>query len=363
MAVLGLALSEGDHVAMVSSEPLPDRCAANITHKLGVEITLGASDSGHDDALEVTDQSGSVVLCRFVDTADDPSHIVEVVPDYRTLRKWLWDDYVRDAVALGADVTPGAGDGDSIPTADAMRASEAVTAVDQNRPPVEEPDMTYQSKELGELEDEDMTAIEAGTATWIHIDGSAPHNVTNRYNEHVGYCERYPLSEDGKTHCNDHADKQDFAEGEHPNNGNTYGMTHGLFAQRTNYWEALDQEDRAFIEGMVNSWLEDAPFGRDHQAKFNELYRTAIDQHRAMGSLDEFVEDGEITGLTKEQTVDYDEDTKEEITSVEEHPVNLPYSRLDRDILKKLNELEILDDDDVEEEAAESIAKLLSGGA
>lgn len=344
---------------MVSEEPRPDRCGARCTDKLGATITLGT-----EPELTLTDES--VAICRFVDTdTDDVSNVVETRANYKTLRKWLWSDYVLDAVGLDPDVEFGLTEQEPgpVPSTVELEACDAIDGIDVERPPTDEDlpgPVTYQSVELAQGLDR-IDADSESELVWVDINGSASHNVTNRYNELQGYCEHWPMHD--RKRCNNHSkvDPKEM-EGNDRAKGTANGMKHGLYARRTNYYQALDEEDQLFVEGMVDSWLEDAPFDRDNAAKLNELYRIAIDQHRAMNALDEYVEDGELEGMTKEVTVDYDPDTGE-ITALDEHPVNLPYSRLDRDIVKKLGELNILDSNDIDEETTESIAKLLSAGA
>lgn len=343
---------------MATDQPKPDRCGARVTDKLGTEITLGT-----DPELTFTDKS--VRLCRFVDDAHDPTAVVETRANYKTLQEWLWDDYVLTAIGLDPDATLGEhteAHGD-VPTREAVRSCDAIVEVDAPRPLAGAElsgTATYQAVELETALDE-IGDVTAEQLRWIETDPSAEHNVTNRYNELQGYCEEFPAH--GEQYCTFHAGRQrgnpNYTEGEAKAN-----ITHGLYAQRTNYYKSLEPADKEFVEGMVSSWIDDAPFGRNNSAKVNELYRIAIDQHRAWRALDEYVEDGEFEGMTKEVTVDYDEETKEEVTAEDEHPVNLPYSRLDRDIVKKLKEIGIYGaDDDTAEEAVESIATLLSSGA
>lgn len=351
---------------MATDQPQPDRCGAKVVDKLGAEIALGAESTSEADTV-LTDES--VRICRFVDDPTEPVAVVETNATYGDCQQFLWDDYVLSAVGLDPGVTFGVTDQEPgpVPTRDELEACEAIVEVDGPRP-ADDADLpgqtTYQAVGLEDAlspaePDESLTPTDL---VWVHTDPSVAHNVTNRYNELQGYCANFPDA--GEQYCEYHAGRQ---------TGNPYGyteaeakanVTHGLYARRTNYYKALEEEDRAFVEGMVRSWLEDAPFDRNNSAKVNELYRIAIDQHRAWRSLDEYVgEDGTLEGMTKEVTVDYDPETKEEVTAEDEHPINLAYSRLDRDIVKRLKEMEIYgSDDSTAEEAVESIATLLSGG-
>ena len=91
----------------------------------------------------------------------------------------------------------------------------------------------------------------------------------------------------------------------------------------------------------------------------NELYRCAIDQVRAWMGIEEFVEDGEIDGIVKEQEI-FDGEEVHEIE--DEHPANLPYSRLDNDVRSKLKDMNIFDSPEAQQaDATESLAQKLSG--
>lgn len=181
--------------------------------------------------------------------------------------------------------------------------------------------------------DEDVSTYE------VEIEDDDPY-ITNVDTELQGYCERYQM-DNGR--CYVHGGNAG------PPEGNTNGMTHGLHAQRSNYFEQLDDDAKAFIERLVDSWLDDAPFDRDSFAKVSELYRIAVDQHRLWNAQDEFKE-----GMVTEQTVMTDSGAQ---TVRDENPANLPYDRLDRTTFKKLKDMGVLDDPDSQQaEATESLA-------
>jgi hypothetical protein len=101
-------------------------------------------------------------------------------------------------------------------------------------------------------------------------------------------------------------------------------------------------------------------FDRENVAMVNELYRCGIDQLRAWEGVDEFVNNGSKDGLVTEQQI-YD---GEDVIEIEdEHPANLPYSRLDRDIQSKLKDLGIYGEDPESKkaDATDSLARKLSG--
>lgn len=197
----------------------------------------------------------------------------------------------------------------------------------------------------------------------VEIEDDDPY-VTNRTNQLDGYCLRYPM-DNGRCYVH---------QGGAPE-GNAFRMKHGLYTNRSKFVQWLEDtgrdEDRRFIEIMVDSWLDDAPFERDNTAKVNELYRAAVDQLRLWYAVDEFVDlddepgtsEGEYSGLVYEQVIGVGEDDQP-IESVDENPINLPYSRLDRDVQKKLKNMGIYDSPEKQDaEATQTLAEALSGGS
>lgn len=291
---------------MVADEPLPDRCGARITDKVGLEIEL-------DDST-LTDRHVDAVRLQ------SPDSVVTVVAeaDYQSVREYLWDDH--EVTAIGID-------------------AETDLAIDAPSAPTIEADTTAGSP--------------PSNLTWIDV-SDAVNNVTNARAAFQGYCERYPMHDDPHDRCYVHQAGSGAPE------GNVNGMTHGLYAQRTAFYDALDDEDKQFVEAMVDSWVEMAPYDRTNVAMINELYRLAIDQLKAWAGIDEYVEDdGTIVGLVTEQDVVTDDGIAE---IEDEHPVNMPYSRLDRDIRSKLKDHGIYQDAEMQQaEATESLAQKLSG--
>lgn len=298
---------------MASEKPLPDRCGARVVTKTGLEISLANGTS-------ITDETIAAVRLASADgqtTIDAPA-------SYESVREYLWDDYTVTLVAVPGTVDQPVGS-----DIDCVETPDAPTSTTDN--PV--------------THDKD-------THTWLAI---GPHvtGVTNHETELEGFCERYPMRDTDHGRCYVHQGSDG------PPDGNTNAMTHGIYAQRTNFYQALDNEDKQFIEAMVDSWIEQAPFDRDNVGMVNDLYRCAIDQVRAWAGIDEFVEDGTIEGLVKEQEI-FDGEEVHEIE--DEHPANLPYSRLDNDVRSKLKDIGVYDSPEQQQaEATESLAKKLSG--
>lgn len=166
-----------------------------------------------------------------------------------------------------------------------------------------------------------------------------------------GYCERYIMNH-GRCYLHGGA----TPEGTDTPEGNTNAMTHGLYAQRTNYYQSLDEDEQAFVEAIVDGWLDQAPFGRDNQAKVNRLFKIAVDEHKLWRANDYYDEEDLVV-----EDFERGEDGEVHKTR-EEHPVNLAYDRLSRTTVKELKELGALSDPDSQQaEATKSLAKQLSG--
>jgi hypothetical protein len=326
---------------MPSETPTDGRCNARVSDKVGLEIITDTENETTDEQLVLSDEQ--IVVVHLV--SPDEMHVIEPIPNYVDLRQYLWDDYTPEFVAVDPVSTD----------LDRLAGHPAVNDVDADRPPIGAdlpPGMTdeLQHDELHEARKE---ALDSGDVAWIDFDTDQVR-ATNHGIDFQGYCLRYPM--DSGT-CYVHQ------QGKPAEPGNTLAMKSGLYAKRTNYWNALDDDEQAVVEMMVDGWLEDAPFTRDERVKVNELYRIAIDQHRLWGTLDEnYVdEDGNQVGLTKEITVDYDEETGEEITTEDENPANLPYTRLSDGVYNRLKQLEITEDTDDTAEVEISLAQQLSG--
>ena len=267
---------------MVSDKPLPDRCAANVTSRMGLEV--------HDEELEevfsTEDRLQSIVLEKGgVKTVEEDPNYTEV-----------YDYFNQGFSIVRVRVTP----------SDSDTEEDTVTL---------------------EIQDDDP-------------------DTRHTHTEHEGYCERYPM-DSGR--CYNHGGTAG------PPEGNTNALTHGLRAKRSNYYEQLEEEEKAFVEKMAHSWIDNAPFDKENFAKVNEVYRIAIDQHRLWNAHDEMSD-----GLTGEQVIGVD-DEGNPIEVEEENPVNLAYDRLDRTTSKKLRDLGCLDDPDSQQaEATESLADKFS---
>ena len=285
---------------MPSDHPKPDRCAASVVDKVGLEV--------HAESFEVPDSVDVDVDLEAVGARDDEDRHV------------LTDDVIHEVLLER--------DGETVEV-----EADYTTVIDYLRNGFEI-DTVYHLADAVEIP--------------ITVADDDPY-VSNARTDHQGYCLRYPM-DNGR--CYVHGGVSGGAP-----EGNTNAMTHGLKARRSNYYQSLDDEDKAFVEAMVDSWLDDAPFGRDNVAKVTELYRIGIDQHRLWRATDEYADEGLVT----ERVIGTDEKGAP-IEADDENPMNMPYSRLDGDVYKKLKELGCLDDPESQKADAEmSLAKKLSG--
>ncbi len=307
---------------MVAETPTDGRCNAHVVDKIGLDVECSVeTDDGSTTDVVITDEEFDVARLH-----SPAGFIVEIEPCYQHAQQYLWDDHELETIAVpvGADLDRVLDDS----RVDILEEEDMVSADTVDGSPESD------SKEL----------------QWVDV-STIVQNVTNRESELQGYCEKYPSK--GEDRCHLHA-------GGGPAEGNTNAMTHGLYAQRTNFYQALGDDDQAFIEAMVDSWIEQAPFGRDNPGMVNTLYRCAIDQLRAWFAVDEFVDDnGSVEGITKVQEVEID---GQYVELEDEHPANMPYSRLSNDIRMELKDLGIYDSPEQQQaEATSSLAQKLSG--
>lgn len=170
-----------------------------------------------------------------------------------------------------------------------------------------------------------------------------------------GNAAKYP---DGK--CGFHSE---HAEGPGPPEGssnNTDHQKHGVYSEPSKYYERLDEADQAFIDGMYESFLEDAPFGKEQQGKCEMLRQVAIDLHKRRQANDFIAREG----LKWEEVDDYFETEEGDLkilTETDEHYLNITADRLARTNIRQLKELGVLDDPDSQQaDAQRSFLELLS---
>lgn len=283
---------------MVTSEPRADRCAAQVTSKVGLVVDTDDIDG------TITDEQ--LRECRL-----QGGPIEETVPPaYETIREYLYGDYRLRGLVFD--------------------------------------DASFDVDRIG-ADLETASLDDGGLLVWL--EDRDPY-VTHRETELDGYCEKYPSKKSDTGRCYLHG-----AEGSGAPDPVGNAMEHSLYAQRSNYFQSCSTDEQQYIEALAESWIDSTDqVDRDNVAKVNEIWRAAIDQHRLWNALDEFADEDMVV----EQIIGIDEATGEPIEVDDENPINLPYSRLDNDVQKRLDRLGVYDDEDETDDTAESLASALA---
>jgi len=168
-----------------------------------------------------------------------------------------------------------------------------------------------------------------------------------------GYCTFKPTRDDGRCGFHTEIDNQIGAK-----KGEARNLSHGVYAKKTVYWnEKLDDHGRAWVEAMVDSFIENAPFGRDDLAKMELLWQTVIDIHKRYEANDYIAE----KGITQSRT-----QFVSEVGSVredEENVLHITVDRLGRSNMRILKGLGIIGDEDSHAvEVGKTIVDFLSEG-
>jgi hypothetical protein len=181
------------------------------------------------------------------------------------------------------------------------------------------------------------------------------HRVPDEWDQDEGFCAnkagfRTDHTGDGRCYLHGGASKT-------PNKGNTNAETHGLYTNRQSYYEDKSAEQQQWMDAVVDSLLDDAPFSADNMAKLQMVRNIAIDMHKQQRANDYIDEVGVVN---KDKTVGYTDDgrpIKEDVENV----LNVAYDRLNRTMTRQMKELGILDDPDSQNaEAQQNIANELS---
>lgn len=170
-----------------------------------------------------------------------------------------------------------------------------------------------------------------------------------------GYCDSPPSYSDG--HCGNHTEtltrsaKPNAPETQVPNPQGKFPQT------RSTYYNELPDEEKAMVDGVVNDFLQDAPFDPDHKGKMKMLRGVAIDMHKKELA-DEYIS---YEGMSVEENEGYHEEFGP-IQNDAENPLHLTSDRLTRTNIKTLKELGILGEspDNKQAEATEGILDVLS---
>jgi len=183
--------------------------------------------------------------------------------------------------------------------------------------------------------------------------------ITGRCNAKTkdgNYCEAYPTTDDEGNERNGRC----YSHGGHPDSGRPGegNPTHGVKSDRSHYYRNLESSEQAWIDRLLDSFLDDAPFDSSSTGKVEVLRQVCIDIHKRR-SANQYIQD---EGLAQEVVIDVDEDGHP-IEGIQENVLNLPYDRLGRSITKTLKNLEITSNPEkAQAEATQSLVELLSYG-
>ena len=161
-------------------------------------------------------------------------------------------------------------------------------------------------------------------------------------------CQNPPMN--GQNRCRMHGGATEDA-GAPEGNGNA--ETHGLLADREQWFDRHREDCEELVRAIVASYVEDAPFGWDATAKVDQLCEIAIDQVRLRHS-NEWLDD-----FLTEQTVSVTENGQE-ITRLEENPAHMPRDRIKRTNANILKDLGVMDDpDSAQADATATLAEVI----
>ena len=180
------------------------------------------------------------------------------------------------------------------------------------------------------------------------------HRVPDEWDQDVAYCAnkagfRTDHVGDGRCYLHGGVVKEDDGRGR--------PIEHGMYASRQSYYENCSDEEQDWIDAVVESLLDDAPFGPDSFAKMQMVRNIAIDMHKT-NRANEYIDDVGI--VHKDKTVGYTDDGRP-IKQDEENVLNIAYDRLNRTLTRQLKELGLLPDPDSQQaEATDNLATELS---
>lgn len=178
-------------------------------------------------------------------------------------------------------------------------------------------------------------------------------NTPDEWSQDRGYCANkagFRTDHVGDGRCYLHGGMTD-------NEGNNHAQKHGLYADRQNYYQNASQKEKKWIDSVVESLLDDAPFGPDNFAKVQMVRNIAIDMHKLQRANDYIDEVGVVH---KDKTVGYTDDGKP-MKQDEENVLNIAYDRLNRTMTRQIKELGILEDPESQKaDAQNNIANELS---
>jgi hypothetical protein len=181
------------------------------------------------------------------------------------------------------------------------------------------------------------------------------HRVPDEWDQDIAYCANkagFRTEHTGDGRCYLHG-----GAGREKRKGNNNAEKHGFYADRQNYYQNRSDQEQQWIDAVIESLLDDAPFDADNMAKLQMVRNIAIDMHkqqRANNYIDE------VGVVNKDKTVGYTDDGRP-IKEDQENVLNVAYDRLNRTMTRQMKELGLLEDPDSQQaEADKNIANELS---
>lgn len=131
---------------------------------------------------------------------------------------------------------------------------------------------------------------------------------------------------------------------------------HGLYMERSGYYENLPETEQDWIDTVVKSFIDNAPWEADNLGNLSKLREAVIDMHKKRRA-DEYIDD---RGMAQTSTDGFHEDYGE-ITNEKENVLHITASRLSKDSLRILKDLNCLPDEESKaEDVGESVIDALS---
>jgi len=116
---------------------------------------------------------------------------------------------------------------------------------------------------------------------------------------------------------------------------------HGLYMERSGYYENLPEQDKNWIDSIVQSFVEQAPWSADNLANLNKLREAVVDMHKKRRA-DEYIHE---RGMAQTNTDGFHEQYGP-IENQKENVLHITASRLSKDSLRVLKDLNCLPDED-----------------
>jgi len=153
-----------------------------------------------------------------------------------------------------------------------------------------------------------------------------------------------------------------YMHGGHPDMGTDSvedaADSQAIHTQRSKYYRKLSPNEQIWVDKLVESFVNDAPFDEEHLGKMEILRNVAVDLHKIRQAND-YIED---ENMSQEVIIDTDDEGRP-IKGEKENILNLPVDRLERSTTKRLKDLGVIDESAKHEQAkaTSSLAEVLSG--